>query len=269
LAFDRSELQNMAASVGYWFHSIDFGQGVVTQGIKSAKQLSKELAKCALPNLVGKSVLDIGGIDGYFAFAAERLGAARVVVLDYHTWSLDLPKYYAHYLECKQRGIVPKEFEASEHWRPNELPGKKGFDTACEARSSKVESKVADFMEVDLETLGTFDVVLYLGVLYHMKHPLLSLQRLARVTREVAIIETEAVVVPWREHIAMCEFYETNELNGDVSNWWTPNAKALAGMCRAAGFREVRLTPIIGSRVHQALRGLLRPHYRLFAQAFK
>jgi tRNA (mo5U34)-methyltransferase len=264
----------MADSPGYWFHSIDLGQGVVTKGLKSAEQLSRELEKCALPNLVGKSVLDIGSLDGYFAFAAERLGAARVVALDYYSWCMDMAKAYAYWLECRQREIIPKDFEEqTENWRPNDLPGKKGFDIACKARSSKVESKVADFMEVDLTSLGTFDVVLYLGVLYHMKHPLLSLQRLASVTRSVAIIETEAVVVPGKEHLAMCEFYETNEMYGDVSNWWAPNAKALVGMCRVAGFREVRLTPNIPSRLRYTARALRRlrslRHYRLFAHAYK
>ncbi len=47
--------------------------------------------------------------------------------------------------------------------------------------------------EVELDQLGQFDVVLYLGVLYHMKEPLVCLERVRAVTKEVAVIETEAV----------------------------------------------------------------------------
>jgi len=135
-------------------------------------------------------------------------------------------------------------------------------------------------MEADLQSLDKFDDVLFLGVLYHLKHPLLALQRLAQVTREVAIIETEAVEIPGFEQVPMCEFFETNELNGDTSNWWAPNAKALEGMCRTAGFGNIELTLNPRPRdsfmqrsrhkVGNLLKGQLRRevhHYRLIAHA--
>jgi hypothetical protein len=61
----------------------------------------------------------------------------------------------------------------------------------------------------------------------------------------VAIIETEAVALPGNEHRALCEFFEGPELNNDSSNWWAPNEKAVAGMCRAAGFSRVEV--VVGS----------------------
>src|SRR5262245_37348797 len=94
-------------------------------------------------------------------------------------------------------------------------------------------------MTADLARLGAFDVVLYLGVLYHMQHPLQALQRVAAVTGEVAVIESHAVLIPGQEHRPLCEFYEADELTGAVTNWWGPNHRALVGMCRAAGFRRV------------------------------
>jgi len=97
-----------------------------------------------------------------------------------------------------------------------------------------------------VETLGTFSVVLYLGSLYHMENPLQAMRRVAAVTKEQAIIETEAVLFPNFEHYALCEFFESNELNADVSNWWAPNEKALAGLCRAAGFRRVEI--VVGAQ---------------------
>jgi tRNA (mo5U34)-methyltransferase len=278
----QAELQSLADSVGFWFHSIDLGQGVITKGLKTESELATEFQKLQLPNLSGKTVLDIGSFDGYFAFAAERAGARHVVAMDYYTWSLDLPKHIAFWRECKDRGVDPNDYEKTEHWRPDELPGKRGFDLAHKAKGSRVEPKVADFMATDLDALGRYDVVLFLGVLYHLKHPLLALERLAQVTREVAVIETEAILVPGREHLALCEFYETNELNGDTSNWWAPNAKALVGMCRTAGFREVKLSlnekpdNAHWARAKRTAKKIVRRdfrrgvrYYRLIARAYK
>jgi tRNA (mo5U34)-methyltransferase len=96
-------------------------------------------------------------------------------------------------------------------------------------------------MTMDVQSLGTFDVVFFLGVLYHMEDPLASLRRVASLSNGVAIIETHAIVVPGYEHLEICEFYSSNQLSGDVSNWWGPNLKALEGMCRAAGFARVEV----------------------------
>lgn len=279
---DNRELQRIADDVGFWFHSLDLGHGVVTKGLKTADQLQEELCRLNFPDLKGKTVLDIGAFDGFYSFSAERLGAARVVAMDYYTWSLDLPKHIEYGRECKQKGIQPGDYEKTAEWRPNELPGKRGFDAAHRILQSGVEAKVADFMEVDLRSVGAFDVVLFLGVLYHLKHPLLALQRLAQVTRDVAIIETEAVEVPGYEQVPMCEFFETNELNGDTSNWWAPNAKALVGMCRTAGFREIKLSlnprprDSFMRRARHRVGNLLKGkpqrevhHYRLIAHAYR
>ena len=224
------------AAVPFWWHSIDVGDGVVTGGHKSADLLAREWAEMRLPDLTGKSVLDIGAWDGFFSFEAERRGAANVVALDHYVWSLDLGAQQKYWRECMEQGVSPEPYHTMpELWQPDRLPGKVGFDTAHRLRGSRVESRVADFMEADVDALGTFDVVFYLGVLYHMRYPLQALERLARVTGEVAVIETEMIVTGHDDH-ALVEFYETNELAGDVSNWWAPNAYALAAMCRSAGF---------------------------------
>ena len=66
---------------------------------------------------------------------------------------------------------------------------------------------VADFQTVDLDELGQFDVVLYLGVLYHMKEPLTCLERVRAVTTEVVVIETEAVHLKGREGEVFMQFH--------------------------------------------------------------
>jgi Protein of unknown function (DUF1698) len=96
-------------------------------------------------------------------------------------------------------------------------------------------------MATDAATLGRFDVVLYLGVLYHMENPLDAMRRLAAVTGEVAIIETEAVVVPGYEHVPLGQFFPGTELSGDPTNWWAPNLAGLIGLCQAAGLGRVEV----------------------------
>jgi tRNA (mo5U34)-methyltransferase len=244
MAFTKEHLEEMVHSVPFWWHSIDLGQGVITKGLKTAEQLGHELRALQLPDLRGKSVLDIGAWDGFYSFEAERRGAKRVLALDQHVWACaewgDLAEYDEKYLpECKQKGVQPIPITQTPYGKPDELPGRVGFDTARRALGSRVEFLVADFRAMDLGALGTFDVVLFLGLLYHMENPLVSLKRLAAVTREVAVIETHAVAIPGYEDLALCEFYDTDELNGDWSNWWGPNLKGLLSMCRVAGFRRV------------------------------
>jgi tRNA (mo5U34)-methyltransferase len=240
MRFSREELKAMVEAVPFWFHSFDLGHGVTTSGFKPAVHLNNELQALHLPELSGKTVLDIGAMDGFYSFEAERRGAKQVVALDHYAWSLDLAQHIKYMRECRERGVVPVPDQSGPHWRPWELPGKRGYDTIHRALESKVETLVADFMKINVEDLGVFDVVLFLGVLYHMENPLEALKRVARVTGQVAIIETAAVVVPGYEHVAFCEFFESNELDGDMSNWWAPNEKALVGLCRAAGFSRVQ-----------------------------
>jgi tRNA (mo5U34)-methyltransferase len=235
--FSKADVEALVRSVPSWWHSIDLGHGVVTPGHRSAAALTAEWAVLGLPELRDKTVLDIGAFDGFFSFEAERRQATRVVAVDYTTWSLDIPGYWDTYVPaCRQHSEIPAQPDQTPYWRPAELPGKRGFDTAHRVLGSAVESRVVDFMTMTLDE--SFDIVLYLGVLYHMKDPLGSLERVAAVTKELAVIETECAVVPGHDR-ALCEFFESDELAGDVTNWWVPNERALVGLCRAAGFRRV------------------------------
>jgi tRNA (mo5U34)-methyltransferase len=242
-AYNKRQLEEMAESVGFWWHSIDLGHGIATKGVKTRESLQSELESLRLPDLRGKTVLDIGAWDGFSSFEAERRGARRVLALDHYIWALDFPNYRQYCSDCNERGVVPTPGQRTPHWQPDKLPGKRGYDTAHRALDSKVETMVGDFMTMDLEPLGTFDVVLFLGVLYHMENPLASLRRVASLSNGSAIIETHAMVIPGYEHLEICEFYSSNQLARDVSNWGGPNLKALEGMCRAAGFVRVEVVP--------------------------
>ena len=220
-----------------WFHSIDLAPGIVTPGRRTLAQQEELLAGL---NLRGKSVLDVGAYDGYFSFAAERMGASRVVALDHYVWLADMTEYMKDWRESKRTGAALPAPHESRHWRPHELPGRRPFDAARQILDSKVEPVLGDFMTMDLSSLGQFDVVLFLGVLYHLEEPLTALRKVRSLTAPggLVVIQTMAVEIPGLENVAFAEFFPGRELNNDPTNWWAPSAKALEGMCKAAGYCE-------------------------------
>jgi tRNA (mo5U34)-methyltransferase len=193
-----------------WYHTIDLGGGLVTRGTDDSPY---RLAQVDLPqSLAGKSVLDIGAWDGFFSFEAERRGAARVVAADYYSWH-------------------------GTGWGTKE-----GFRIARQALNSRVEDVDIDVMDLSPERVGTFDVVLFLGVLYHLKHPLLALARVASVCRDLLILET-VVDLEGIDRAAIA-FYPERELNNDPTNWCGPNHAAVHAMLRTVGFsRSTAITP--------------------------
>lgn len=229
-----------------WYHSIELAPGKVTPGRAPLEAWNEELRALQLPSLAGKSVLDIGAYDGFFSFAAERLGARRVVAMDHYAWSADMAAYMRDWRAAQLARSPIASPHDTHHWRPDALPGRRPFDAARAVLRSAVEPIVADFMLAPAAEIGAFDVVLLLGVLYHLEEPLTAIRRAFALTANggTCVIETEAVELPGLGDRAACEFFPGQELNGDASNWWAPNAAALAGMCRAAGFSSVRVLPM-------------------------
>ena len=203
---DREQLAQRAASLP-WYHKMDLGQGVTTKGVNEP---ARYLDRYQLPDrLDGRSVLDIGAADGFYSFEAERRGAERVLATDLYRWD-------------------------GSSWG-----SKAAFDLAHEAFGSRVESMTLDVMDLSRDRVGTFDVVFFFGVLYHLRHPLFALERVHDVTDELLVLET-SIDMTWTRRPAAA-FYPANELGKDYSNWWGPNISAVEGMLRAVGFREVRL----------------------------
>jgi tRNA (mo5U34)-methyltransferase len=200
----RDELERRVRSVE-WFHSIDLGNGIVTPGRDPS---ASRLATIQLPDdLTGMTVLDVGAWDGFFSFEAERRGAERVLAVDSFSWD-------------------------GGGWG-----SRNGFDLAREALGSRVEYKAVEVLDLSPETVGVFDLVLFLGVLYHMRHPLLALERIASVTRKQLILETHVDLIGLDRPAAA--FYPNEELNADASNWWGPNPAAVEAMLRTVGFATV------------------------------
>jgi tRNA (mo5U34)-methyltransferase len=192
-----------------WFHRIDLRDGRVTPGIDDT---ATKLKQVRLPDdLTGKSVLDIGAWDGFFSFEAERRGAERVLAVDKVTWS-------------------------------HPEVGPRGFHYARQALGSRVESGMFDVLDLCPETVGTFDLVLFLGVLYHMPHPLLALVHVGSVTRHQLILETHVDLL--RVDRPVIAYYAGSECANDPTNWCGPNLPALKTMLRTVGFDRVTMFPV-------------------------
>ena len=191
-----------------WHHSIDLGNGIVTPGQDNSP---RKLRRLKLPEtLEGKSVLDVGAWDGYFSFEAERRNARRVLATDSYSWN------------------------GSHDWGD-----KRGFYLAREVLGSKVEDMDIDVLELSPERVGTFDVVLFLGVLYHMKHPMLAVERVASVTAGMVIVETVVDMLSCSR--PAFAFYAGDELGRDATNWCGPNPQAVVGMLQTAGFHRIEV----------------------------
>jgi tRNA (mo5U34)-methyltransferase len=205
------EVRARIAEVPRWFHSIEVAPGVVTPG----RPTHRVLQRIGLPAaLTGKSVLDVGCSDGFFAFECEKRGADPIVAID--------------------------------DWSAPYVPGPQGFEVASEILGSKVEFRNMDAQSADAARLGQFDIVLCLGVLYHLKHPLLGLEQLAGLTREACYLETE--VTESVINRPSMTFVEGLFRNRDFSTWWVPTISAVQQMGRAAGFQRVEVVKVYDTR---------------------
>jgi tRNA (mo5U34)-methyltransferase len=101
-----------------------------------------------------------------------------------------------------------------------------------------VQDVDVDLADLSPETVGEFDLVLFLGLFYHLPDPWLILRRAASVCRRLMIVETHADLQDlWRPAMA---FYP-GEVEGDPSNWWGPNAPLLEAMLSHEGFGRVEV----------------------------
>lgn len=213
-----------------WFHQIDLGHGIVTPGVSPTRDL---LHRLGLPDdLSTWTVLDVGAWDGFFSFEAERRGARRVLATDSFCWcSADPIERWRIYRQVVANG--------SSSWKKGGWSGKFPFEVARRALNSRVEDREIDVLDLSPERVGTFDLVLFLGVLYHMRHPLLALERAFSVTRKLLILESYVDMLECERPAAA--FYPGGEVHKDPSNWFGPNPRMIAAMLKEVGFRKVQL----------------------------
>ena len=194
-----------------------------------------------LPDLTGKTVLDIGAFDGFYSFYCAQHGANRVMATDCHAWS-------------------------DPEW------GSASFQLAREALGlqDRVDDTYVNVMDLSPEKVGgTFDVVLFLGVLYHLRDPVTALERAASVCDELLVLETETAL-NWLPFSAG-RVYVDSDLNNDDSNWYAYNTSALLRLLRRTGFSHTSVvyrTPTI-RRVGRAARATWRQKSTGGLSAFK
>ncbi len=211
-----------------WFHSMELPGGSVTKGIKELETLKREAEGIFRYPVAGKTVLDVGAWDGFFSFEAERRGAAAVLSTDWFCWG-------------------------GPGWGT-----KDGYDFAHQTYGSRAQSKEVDVFALDPSVEGEHDIVLFLGVLYHLKNPLEGLERVARMARERLVIETECVF-DWVGS-PLLRYYPARGLNNDPTNYFVPNRSWLVEALKDIGFARVEVTL---SPSHQSrFGGLVRPFRR-------
>jgi len=188
-----------------WFHSMDLGHGLITRGQKSLAVLAQEERAIFDPvKIEGATVLDVGAWNGAFSFAAKRRGAAHVLATDEFVW-------------------------IHEDWR-----GREAFDIANSALGLKIEAMQIDVPQIAPATVGYWDVVLFLGVLYHLPSPLEGLEAVAEVTKDCLIVETHTDLTDYST--PALAYYPGNSLNGDSSNFFGPNPAFVIEALKECGF---------------------------------
>ena len=206
---DPEEIRRRIAAHGRWWHEIELAPGIVTPGDDSNRQKLPILEELGLPSrLDGARALDIGCSDGYFSFELEKRGA-DVVAIDF------------------------VEDTAT------------GFAVAREILCSRVEYRVDNVYNLAPGEYGEFDIVFFLGVLYHLRKPLAALDAIRSIMKTGAelyvatFLIDEHIVLPDGEvttlenlnpqlrKIPLWQAYPGDALNGDFTNCFAPNMCAL------------------------------------------
>lgn len=216
---DVDEARRLIAAHGRWWHEMELLPGVVTPGDDSNRMKLPILDGLGLPpSMEGLRALDIGCSDGYFSFEMEHRGA-DVVAIDF----------------------VPETYS--------------GFATAREILGSNVEYRMDNVYNLAPERYGIFDVVLFMGVLYHLRKPLAALDSIRSVMKAGALLFVGTMMIdeyvllpdgtvttldainPILKTIPLWQSYPGDALNGDYTNCSAPNLRGLEVALHEAQFR--------------------------------
>lgn len=213
------ELKARVDALGPWFHNIDLG-GVLTAPdhfLGNYPYVKWKRFAAAIPaDLTGLTVLDIGCNGGFYSIEMKRRGATRVLGVDFDDGYLAQARF------------------------------------AAEMAGQDIEFR--QLSVYDVGSLGErFDIVLFMGVLYHLRHPLLALDLIREhVVRDLLVFQsmqrgsTEVDAVEddydfWnfdlfdRPGVPKLHFIE-HRYADDPTNWWVPNRAGVEAMLRSAGF---------------------------------
>jgi tRNA (mo5U34)-methyltransferase len=218
----RQQIQERVLALGQWFHNLDLN------GVRTAPDHFlgdypnvkwRKIAPAIPADLRGKTVLDIGCNAGFYSIEMKRRGADRVVGID-----------------SDERYLAQARFAA---------------------QVSGVDIEFRQLSVYDVAKLGEkFDVVIFMGVLYHLRHPLLALdlihehvagellifQSMQRGGSEVEIVQSDydfwQMEMFERPGFPRLHFVE-KKYSGDPTNWWIPNRACVEAMLRSSGFEII------------------------------
>lgn len=210
-----SWVRQMVEAEPYWFQKVELSTDLVTPGWSDPKTEKEPFF--ALPeDLTGKRVLDVGCAEGYFSFAAERRGAREVVAID------SFPDSVRRFNICRA------------------------------ALGSKATAYLCNVYDLSPRTFGTFDLVLFYGVLYHLRHPLLALEKILAVCTGEMLLQTAIHEEPALSSVAMAKYVPHGSQSGpqserenerffDPTIFWLPNRTCVLAMVDSVGFVDVEL----------------------------
>jgi tRNA (mo5U34)-methyltransferase len=215
----RDEIQSRVSALGDWFHDLDL-KGVRTAPNHFLNHYPADkwhrFAHAIPQDLKGASVLDIGCNAGFYSMEMKRRGAGRVLGIDSD------PRYLA------QARLASEVLELDIQFRELSI--------------------------YDVAALGErFDIVLFMGVLYHLRHPLLALDLIhEHVAGDMLVFQSMQRGAQEVEPVAAdYDFFDTDHFDRpgypklhfvehqyarDWTNWWVPNAACAEAMLRSAGF---------------------------------
>jgi tRNA (mo5U34)-methyltransferase len=218
--------QELNFSLENWYHTIDLGDGLVSQGYWD----HRTIVDCyGIPeSLAGKTALDVGTADGFWAFELERRGADRVVAIDVET-------------------------HADFDWLPGRMPPtapqhrmNANFEIAHARFNSSVEHRTCNVYDLSPETVGEFDIVFCGSLLLHLMNPLQALVNIRSVTKQMAIVESLAEpgldAIP---DVPLLRFghSDSETVPGEGGIYWRFGRRALEEMFTYAGFARTEAMP--------------------------
>ena len=220
---DKEQLGKKVAALPFWYHRIELPHGIVTPGWAPIDPAAYKIPE----NLEGKRVLDIGAWDGYWTFEALKRGAGEVVAID----------DFSDYL-----GTLDKR--ARKAWETFDLC-RDAFGYS-EDVCKRIEMSIYDIAE---SSLGMFDIVFFFGTIYHLRHPLLALDKISAICKGGLYVESAILddFSPYQGGLGhgypgqqmVMEFYPGKQYGNNETNWWVPTLVCLMSMVIASGFKEV------------------------------
>lgn len=217
-----NKIKKQVATVPHWYHRIALPDGSTTPGINDTAATLAIYDELGLPqHMKGLRVIDIGCSDGYYSFLAEKRGASEVIALDYR------------------------------------LPTATGFSVVKNILKSNVRHVVENVYNLDEQQIGKFDLVIFVGILYHLRNPLLALDRIRAIAKlgatvlvETHIIDPEIASVLLAaglpaENLSkvlnqpLWQFYLKDSLNQDASNKWAPTLCGLTQICEESQLKVI------------------------------